>query len=326
MPRGVRHDSPPRWAIAAWTLGLFLIWSNSFIAIGFLLGSEAVPARLDWLSLTVARFLPTGLVALLLAIAIWRGEALRVVRRHWRRLFLCGLCAVPGYNFALYYGQQHGIAPAVASLETALAPLFLMVWSALFLGEGWSVRKLAGFVVALAGLFLISQAKETTGGYAYPLLVGITALAPLSWSFYSAMTKPVSRACSPLLWAYLTVVFGSLPLRLVAPWHGGVELLQLDVVGWGALLYLAIPCTIFGNAAWTWLVKHLPASSVGFTIFLNPPLTLVSKVLLALLLPAIFVYRVVFAEWLGGAAVLLGIAIALAGRPRAARGTGSGVE
>ena len=171
-------------------------------------------------------------------------------------------------------------------------------------------------MLAFAGLVVISRAKETTEGHAYPLLVAITALAPLSWSFYSALTKPVSRECSPLLWAYLTVIFGTLPLVILAPWSGGRELMELDGPGWGALLYLVLPCTIFGNAAWTWLVKHLPASTVGFTIFLNPPLTLVSKALLAALLPATFVYTVVFAEWIGGAVVLAGIAVALSGRSR----------
>ena len=93
--------------------------------------------------------------------------------------------------------------------------------------------------------------------------------------------------------------------------------------GWIALLYLIVPCTVFGNAALGWLVKHLPASSVGFTIFLNPPLTTISKALLAAMLPAVFVFRIVPLEWLGGAIVLLGMAIALWPHPPKRR-SGSG--
>lgn len=316
-PESAADRSPTPWTLGAWSLLLFLIWSNSFIAIGYLLGSEGEPARFDWVALTAARFLPVGSICLVLCVVLWRRETVRVVRARWRRLILCGLLAVPGYNLALYHGQQHGIPPPVASLETALAPLFLMMLGAAFLGEPLSRRKVVGFVVALVGLVLIAQAKDTGRSASYPWLVAITALAPLSWAFYSALTKPVSRECSPILWAYLTLVFGTVPMLFVLPFRGWPELTRLDAPGWGALLYLAILCTVFGNAAWTWLVKHLPASSVGFTIFLNPPLTTISKALLAAALPAVFVFQIVPLEWIGGAIVLLGMAIALTSSRRA---------
>ncbi len=54
--------------------------------------------------------------------------------------------------------------------------------------------------------------------------------------------------------------------------------------------------------------------------FLNTPLTTISKVVLAAAFPAAFAFRVVPLEWLGGAIVLLGMAVALV---RTARGSGS---
>ena len=47
---------PRPWVLAATTLALFLNWSNSFTAISYLLGTDGGTARLDWVSLTVARF------------------------------------------------------------------------------------------------------------------------------------------------------------------------------------------------------------------------------------------------------------------------------
>lgn len=307
----MRETSAPRLVVGIWAVVLFLVWSNSFLAIGYLLGSEEEAARFDWLGLTVGRFVPVGLTCLVLCLVGWRAASARIVRRHWRRLLLCGALTVPGYSFALYYGQEHGIPAPIASLETALAPLFLMVLSALFLSERLSRRKIAGFVVALAGLALIAKAKDAVDGGSYAALVALTALAPLAWAVYSAITKPVAHEVSPVLWAYLSLVFGSLPLLLLLPVAGGAQLLALDGPGWAALLYLVIPCTVFGNAAWGWLVKHLPASSVGFTIFLNPPLTTLSKAVLAATLPGVFVFTIVGLEWIGGAIVLLGMAVAL---------------
>ena len=133
------------------------------------------------------------------------------------------------------------------------------------------------------------------------------------------LTKPVTRSCHPVLWAFLSLVFGTVPLLPLVPFSGGPEMAALDSLGRVALLYLSILCTVFGNAAWTWLVKHLPASSVGFTIFLNPPLTTLSKAVLAALFPAVFVFRIVPLEWLGGAIVLAGMAIALTSSSRRVR-------
>ncbi|MHC5011572.1 MAG: DMT family transporter [Planctomycetota bacterium] len=189
-----------------------------------------------------------------------------------------------------------------------------MIWGAWFFSERVSKRRILGFLVSVVGLGIIASAKETASGAAYPLLVGITALAPLSWSLYSVVTKPVSRDHPPILWAYLTLVFGTVPLLALAPLRGGLALYRIDAPGWTALLYLSLLCTVFGYAAWTWLVKHLPASTVGFTIFLNPPLTTISKALLAAVLPAAFAFRVVGLEWVGGAIVLIGMGLAVTGR------------
>lgn len=307
----MRDAARPSVLIAFWALALFLVWSNSFLAIGYLLGGEQATARFDWLSLTVARFVPVGLLCLGICLAVWPREAIRLARTRWRRLLLCGTFTVPMYSFALYWGQQHGIPAPIASLETALAPLFLMLLSALFLGERLSKRKIAGFVVALVGLTLIARAKDAGAGGSYAGLVAITAVAPLGWAVYSAVTKPIAHEVPPVLWAYLCLAFGGVPLVLLLPFTGGPELVRLDAPGWVALLYLIGPCTVFGNAAWGWLMKHLPASSVGFTIFLNPPLTTLSKAILSVALPAVFVFRIVPLEWAGGAVVLLGMAIAL---------------
>ena len=78
-----------------------------------------------------------------------------------------------------------------------------------------------------------------------------------------------------------------------------------------ALLYLSVPCTLLGYAVWTWLLRYLPASTVNFTVFLNPPLTTASKLALSLLFPAVFLWQMNLLEWLGGGLALAGLALAL---------------
>lgn len=312
-------DSRPPSARTSWLVAtallLFLVWSNTFIGIGLLLGGERSAARFDWVSLTSARFavvFPICLVYCLLP--RHRAVTWAVLRRHWRRLLLSGFLAVPGYNLALYYGQEHGVPAPVASLATTLAPIFILVLSIAFLGERLTPRRLAGFFLCLLGMGVISFARGTNGAGAYPLLVAITALAPACWALFSVLTKPMTAEVDPTHWTYLAVVVGSLPGMLVLPWIGGPEMLRLDATGWAWLLYLALLATVLGFAAWSWLLRHLPASTVGLTIFLNPPLTTLSKVILAAALPATFAVHVTLLEGVGGVIVLGGLALAV--RPK----------
>ncbi len=303
--------SPVTWLVA---LGLFLIWSNSFIAIGYLLGSEQRPQQLDWVALTVARFLPAAAICGAYCAVFRRAESLRLLRGHWRRLAVCAGLAVPGYNLALYYGQQHGVPAPVASLTTALVPLFVMLLAAAFLDERLTGRRVGGFLVSAAGMTLIALGGRDARAASYPGLIAITALAPLSWSVFSVLSKSPARRASPVVWTYLATAIGGL---MVLPWLPGATWRQwrdLDAGGWIALLYLSVPCTVLGFALWTWLLRHLPATSVGFTVFLNPPLTTLSKSLLAVALPATFVFTIRGLEWVGGGVALLGLAIAV--RPR----------
>lgn len=307
------------WLYSAVAVGLFLIWSNSFVAASFLLGSEVGPARFDWVGLSSARFALVTPFCLLYCFVLRREESWALLRRFPVRLVFAGLLAVPGYNLALFYGQQHGVPPPVASLTTALLPLFVMLLAALFLGEPLTRRRLAAFSLALAGLMTIALSKGGVGSVAgYGLVLGVTALAPLSWSLFSVLTKPATAGVSPLTWTYLTISLGGLPLLAALPWLGGPEMLALPGGGWAALLYLSLLCTLLGYAVWSWLLHHLPAATVGFSVFLNPPLTTASKLALSVLFPAVFVWQVSGLEILGGGLALGGLALAV--WPRSAAG------
>jgi len=307
---------PRPWVLIASALLLFVFWSNSFIAISYLLGRDGAAARFDWVGLTVARFLTAGLPCAFYCFAFRRAESVAVLRAEWRRLLMCGFFAVPGYNLALYYGQQHGVPAPIASLTTTLVPLFVMLLAAAFLGEGLTLKRMTGFAVAAAGMVVISLANKGGVELGYPLLIAITALAPLSWSIYSVVSKPMTGRVSPVVWTYLATTLGAAMTIPMLPGSSWRQWSSLDATGWAALLYLAIPCTVMGFAVWTWLLRHLPASTVGFTVFLNPPLTTTSKYILAALVPTTFAFTIVVQEWLGGALTLVGMGIAVYNPPR----------
>jgi drug/metabolite transporter (DMT)-like permease len=299
-------------------LALFVIWSNSFVAIEYLLAGPA-PA-FDWLGLTVARFLPASAACGLYCLVRRRSESAGIVRAHWPRLLACGALGVPLYNFALVLGQQLGVPAPVASLTTTLAPLFIMVLAAVFLGERPTVRLVTGLAVAVGGMLVIAGARAEGAVVEYSWAVAITALAPLSWAVYSVLSKPLAGRVSPVLWSYLAISFGGLMILPLLPGRVWSQWVALDARGWVALEYLTFPCTVVGFALWTWLLRHLPAGAVGLTVFLNPPLTTLSKWTLSQVAPAAFQFSIGPREWIGGTLVLAGLVVGVSWSTRSAPG------
>ncbi len=312
VPGLERDTTKPGWVLTGITLMLFLIWSNTFIAFEYILGADGSPARFNWLSLTNARFVPVFVLCVLYCFAPSRkDDSIRIWRENWKRLLVCGALAVPGYNFAIYYGQEHGVPAPVASLTTTLAPIFILVLSVVALGEKLTGRKIAGLLLCVLGMTVIASARWDGQSLRYPALIAITSLAPLAWSIFSVLTKPKTKTIDPILWTYLSIIAGAIPSVLMMPWSGGPELLRSDLTGWLCVGYLSVFATVLGFAIWTWLLQYLPASTVGLTIFLNPPLTTTSKLILSALFPATFAFRVLPLEMVGGAVVLVGLAFAV---------------
>jgi drug/metabolite transporter (DMT)-like permease len=298
------------------TLLLFLVWSHTFLAFEVLLAPKSGTAPLDWLDLVVARFVPVFVISAVWCFGFRRRESLAIVRRHPRRLLLSGLLSVAAYNGFLYYGMQQRVAGPIASLLTTLSPLYLLVLGVVALGEKLTWRKGVGLVLGMLGVVLIATTKRSSGG-ANVLAVVITALAPLSWSVHTTLTKPVTAHASPVLWTYLALLAGSLPFLFVPLFRGFDPFLRLGATDVAIVLYLSVFATVGGFAVWAWLLKYLPASTVGLTIFLNPPLTTGGKYVLSTFLPGSFSFSISLQEWIGGALSLAGVAIAVLRRRRA---------
>jgi drug/metabolite transporter (DMT)-like permease len=223
---------------------------------------------------------------------------------------------VPGYNLALAYAQANGVSASVASLTTALNPLFTMILSVLFLKEKIHAKHFFGLSVAFLGMITIGSAERPNSSIPYSLALVLVSAAPLSWAVLSVATKAVSKRVSPILWTFLSIGFGGAMLLPFAGKKSVYSLIKLDQAGWLALSYLIILCTVVGFATWIWLLQNFSATSMGFTVFLNPPLTALSKMLLSVFFPAVFIFQIQPREWIGGALVLLGMAFALARKGR----------
>jgi drug/metabolite transporter (DMT)-like permease len=304
------------------TLALFLVWSHTFLAFEVLLAPREGPAPLRWHGLVLARFLPVAALAGAWLLLFRRKEAAAAARAHPRRLLACSLLAVPVYNGILYYGMEARLDGPLASLLTSLAPLYVLLLGAAFLGERPAARQWGGLLLGLGGVGLLATGREARG--ASPTwTVLLVALSPLCWAAHTVLTKPVVARHRPEVWTLLVLAGGGLLLLPAAAATGLPDPAALDGRALALLAFLVLLATLGGFVVWSWLLRHLPAGTVGLTVFLNPPLTAASKALLSVLFPATFAFSHAPREWAGAGLALAGVALALS-RPRERESAGMG--
>lgn len=280
----------------------FLIWSNSFIAIKVLL------ARMSAFDLLRLRFIPVGVISLILIMVFFRKEAWQIVKTHPVRVTLGGLLMVISYNLFLNSGMRY-VQPNAASLLIALNPLLTLLLAVRFLHEPFTRRRLLGTIITFIGLGLVVLLGKVgaSGGtwiavdkipYALLVLGG-----PLSWAIATIIIKPALKNHSPLAFNFVSLAIGCLPLLFFIDRSFIVKALSLRPLEYGAAAFLSLACTILAYTFWNIAVKHWHASNVSLFVYLNPPLTAIFTYLF-------FGIGISFYFFVGGSVMLVGILLA----------------
>ncbi len=260
-----------------WTTLLILamlVWGNAFVAI------KHIVEYVSPLELVALRFVPVALTFAAMLLPTRGREIWQLIRAEGWRLAFLGLLGAVFSTVFLGWGQTY-IAAGTASLIAALNPVFIYILSVLFLGERFAWQRALGLAVAFGGLFVVvrwgSGREVTLSDVGYIL---ITILTPISWSTYTVLAKPLVERYSPLLVTGVSMIFGGLlSLVFVRP-SLLVQLPTLPLSFWGAILFLAWPCTVFSFTVWFGALEWMSASRVGGFIYLIPMFAIVFSHLL----------------------------------------------
>lgn len=186
----------------------------------------------------------------------------------WKMLFLYGLFMFT-LDFALLFtGMYVGVSSGIASLTLQTQVFFTALLAAYFLKERITRWQIFGAILAFLGIGLVGA---NTGGDVNFFGLFLVELAALSWAAGNLVSKKIGKVeMLPL------VIWGSFvawpPLLLLSLllednlW----SLQTLFSLSWqtiGVVAYLVYPVTLFGFAAWSWLLSRHPSSSVApFTL------------------------------------------------------------
>jgi O-acetylserine/cysteine efflux transporter len=249
-----KHGLPLSHLLLA--LAVMAVWGTNFVVIKIAL------THLPPLLLAALRYL---FVAFPLVFFLPRP------RVSWRNLVSYGVLIGVGQFGLLFIAMRHDITPGLASLVMQVQVFFTIGLSIWLSGERVHGYQLVALLLACVGLGIIATHSN---GSATALGLGLAIVAAFCWAAGNIVAR---EAGSVNMLAY--VVWGGLfsvpPLFALAiaveGWPAvlaGVE--HADAGTWGAVVWQAVGNTMFGYAAWGWLLARHPAATVAPMALLVP--------------------------------------------------------
>jgi O-acetylserine/cysteine efflux transporter len=241
------------------------IWGFNFVVIK--VGLQEIPPLL----LCALRF---ALAAVPAVFFIKRPAA------PWRKVMLYGLVQFALQFALLFGGMKLGMSAGLASLALQVHVFVTIALAIAFLGERPSVYQLTGALVAFVGIGIVAF---NVGGDVSALGLVCVLLAASAWGVGNLVSKQIGKVDMLAL-----VVWGSLvaplPLFAMSLLIEGPTLIMhsLTHISWqgaASVAYLVYPATLFGFAAWSWLLSRYPVATVAPLTLLVPIVGMLSSAL-----------------------------------------------
>ena len=241
-----RGRLPLRHALLA--LAVVAVWGTNFVVIKVAL--QALPP----LFLGVLRFT----LALLPAVLFIPRPAVP-----WRKLAAYGVFIGAGQFGMLYLALDGRIAPGLASLLIQVQVFFTIGLAMAADGERLTRWQVLALLLATAGIAVIAA---HTGGDTTLAGLALVLGGALAWSCGNQVARTMGRVqmLGVVVWSS---AFALPPLMLLSwvvegPARIAQGLAAADAGVWAAVAWQAAGNTLFGYAAWGWLLARHPAATI----------------------------------------------------------------
>lgn len=223
-------------------------------------------------------------------------------------IVLYGATISLGQFASLFVAIDLGMPAGLASLVLQAQAFFTVIAGALILREPVRLHNALGLVIGVMGLGVIHQ--TAVPGTVPFVGLALTLLAALFWAMGNIVVKTAGKTdmLSLVIWGALVP---PIPFFMLSWFFEGSEAIQhsfqnMSFVGISALFYQAFVATIVGYVLWGVLLNRHTVGKVAPLSLMVPIVGLISA--------AVFLdEHLVFLQWVGGAIVLIGLAINIFG-------------
>lgn len=190
----------------------------------------------------------------------------------WVNLCIYGLATGVGQFGVMYFAIDGRISPGLASLVIQTQVFFTIGFAMFFAKEGLRLYQAVAVAVAMTGLVIIALHTDATTTF---LGLALVVFAGLSWGIANTVSRRAG-AINMLSYVVWASAFSIPPLLLFSIiFEGGVshlwEITLVAPIGaWMGVLWQSWANTLFGYAAWGWLLSKHPAAVVAPAPLLVP--------------------------------------------------------
>ncbi|WP_310395055.1 DMT family transporter [Hymenobacter sp.] len=196
------------------------------------------------------------------------------------RAVACGICGI-GVNQLLFFSGLNLTSPISASLLQTIAPIIVVIASALLLSERITLPRVLGIAVGAAGAAsLILSRNAQAAIYPHATLGNVFILANATvFGLYLVLVQPLMRkyhAFTVLTRVFLVGAFIAVPF-------GWREALTADYAHfplyiWLEIGYMVVFLTILAYLLNNWALKYASPALLGVYIYLQPVLAVLIAV------------------------------------------------
>jgi O-acetylserine/cysteine efflux transporter len=193
----------------------------------------------------------------------------------WAKLASFGVLLGAGQFGLLFLAMQRDVSPGLASLIMQTQVFFTIGLAMAIQRERVSIVQALAMLLAACGIVLIGWQSAHEGRASItPLGLALLLCAASCWAMANIVVRTAGKvdALAFMVWSSpfsLPVLFG-----LAFGVHGteavGEALRGANWLGWASVAWQAIGNTLFGFAAWNWLLARHPAATITPAALLIP--------------------------------------------------------
>ncbi|MEN6564297.1 MAG: DMT family transporter [Christensenella sp.] len=275
-------------------LGALIIWSSSFVAIK--IAYETYPP----ITLGAVRFLVASLI--LGALTLLSKNRVKLEKKDIPTVALSGLMGITIYAVLQNIAMQWTSA-SNATLIIASYPVITLLLESLIYKVKLNAVKIAGILIAIVGVVILSYVKAETRQQGELLGVILLIVAGVAWAFYNFLTKKVANSYPSISLLFYQMLFGAIFMAPLALLERGKWAAPTGM-SFSMMLFLALFCSVIAFLLYNMGLKKLSASSVTSMLNLVPIFgVFFSWILLG--------EQVTLRKLIGGAVIILGVMLSV---------------